>query len=89
MKTVFKKSFSGDLRKKKNDLGFMERMKGVIHDVECVPTIADIHNLKKLKGKSGYFRIRTGHYRIGIKIEDELVVFIRVLHRKDIYRKFP
>ena len=80
MKTTFTKSFAGDLKKRKNDLDLMERMKGVIHNVERAPTIGDIHNLKQLKGESGYYRIRTGHYRIGIKIENELVVFVRVLH---------
>ncbi len=41
------------------------------------------------KGESSYYRIRFGDYRIGIKIEDDLVIFIRALHRKDIYRYFP
>jgi hypothetical protein len=27
--------------------------------------------------------------RIGITIEDDLVTFVRVLHRKEIYRFFP
>jgi mRNA interferase RelE/StbE len=52
-------------------------------------TTSRITNLKKLKGKSGYYRIRFGNYRIGIRIEDDLVIFIRALHRKDIYRYFP
>lgn len=30
-----------------------------------------------------------GEYRIGIKLENNEIIFITVKHRKDIYRKFP
>jgi mRNA-degrading endonuclease RelE of RelBE toxin-antitoxin system len=35
--------------------------------------------------------VRVGNYRIGLYIDliDEVVEFRRVLHRKDIYRRFP
>jgi len=89
MKTDFRKSFARDLRKRKNDFDFLGRVKGAIEDVELSETTSMIANLKKLKGESGYYRIRFGDYRIGIKIEDDLVIFIRALHRKDIYRYFP
>jgi mRNA interferase RelE/StbE len=40
-----------------------------------------------------YYRIRTGNFRIGVKIvsveSENVVIFVRALHRKDIYRKFP
>jgi mRNA interferase RelE/StbE len=49
----------------------------------------DIANLKQLKAEGRYYRIRTGDCRIGITIEDDLVTFVRVLHRKEIYRFFP
>ncbi|MBW2740306.1 MAG: type II toxin-antitoxin system RelE/ParE family toxin, partial [Deltaproteobacteria bacterium] len=57
-------------------------------DVELAETTSRITNLKKLKGESSYYRIRFGNYRIGIKIEGDSVIFIRALHRKDIYRYF-
>ena len=89
MKTDFRKSFARDLRKRKNDSDFLDRVKETIEDVELSKTTSMITNLKKLKGESSYYRIRFGDYRIGIKIEDDLVIFIRALHRKDIYRYFP
>ena len=46
-------------------------------------------NLKKLKGAGGYFRLRLGDYRVGIALEQETVVFVRFLNRKDIYKYFP
>ena len=89
MKINFRKSFAKDLRKRKNDSEFLDRVKEAIENVELSEIISMITNLKKLRGESDYYRIRLGDYRIGIKIEDDLVVFIRALHRKDIYRYFP
>jgi mRNA-degrading endonuclease RelE of RelBE toxin-antitoxin system len=52
-------------------------------------TINSIKNLKKIEGYSDYFRIKIGVYRIGLKIEGENIILMRILHRKDIYRYFP
>jgi mRNA interferase RelE/StbE len=68
MKTVFKKSFAGDLKKRKNDSDFTQRVKGVIQEVEKAENISDIPDLKKLTNENIYYRIRTGNFRIGIKI---------------------
>jgi mRNA interferase RelE/StbE len=93
MKTIFKKSFAGDLKKRKNDSDFTQRVKEVIQEVEKAENILDIPDLKKMTNENIYYRIRTGNFRIGIKIvsveSETVVVFIRALHRKDIYRKFP
>lgn len=47
--------------------------------------------VQKLRGYKTFFKYRVGDYRIGIFIDDDaqLVEFQRVLHRKEIYRKFP
>lgn len=37
--------------------------------------------------KIGKWRIRIGDYRIRYDIEGDKVVLLRILHRKDIYRK--
>jgi mRNA interferase RelE/StbE len=89
MKTDFRKSFARDLRKRKNDSDFLDHVKEVIENIELSETTSMITNLKKLKGESSYYRVRFGDYRIGIIIKDDLVIFIRALHRKDIYRYFP
>jgi mRNA interferase RelE/StbE len=48
----------------------------------------DIPNLRKLKGYKYYYRIRFGDYRAGIRIENDVLIFERLLHRKDIYKFF-
>ena len=47
------------------------------------------HPLKKLKGFRNYYRIKIKNFRIGFKKINGEVVFMRVLHRKDIYKNFP
>ena len=48
-----------------------------------------IPNLKKLKGFKNYYRIRFGNYRVGVRIEKSVILFERVIHRKDIYKYYP
>lgn len=88
MKVEFKKSFLKDLKKLKN-----QQLKDAIFDcithVESKQNLNQIRNLKKLSGYDVYYRIRVGDYRIGIKLEDEIIYFVVFEHRKDIYKGFP
>ena len=47
--------------------------------------------IEKLKGYTGFYKIRFGVYRLGlfIDIAKKQIQLLRVLHRKDIYRQFP
>lgn len=89
MRTEFTKSFAKDLRKQRKNPELLRQIQVIIETVEQAAAITELTNLKRLKGDSLYYRIRTGDYRIGITIEDDLVTFIRVLNRKEIYRFFP
>ena len=51
--------------------------------------INSIHGIKKLKGFENFYRLRLGNYRLGFLFEDDKIVFLRFLHRKDIYKYFP
>jgi mRNA-degrading endonuclease RelE of RelBE toxin-antitoxin system len=50
---------------------------------------SELGNLKKLKGVKSYFRLKLGDYRIGLALENNTLVFVRFLDRKDIYKYFP
>lgn len=89
MRTQFTKSFAKDLRKQRKNPELFKQVQEIIETVERSETASALSNLKQLKADGPYYRIRTGDYRIGIAIEDDLVTFIRVLHRKEIYRFFP
>ena len=45
--------------------------------------------LKKLKGRPGFFRIRVGDYRVGLAMVGEELTLVRCLNRKEFYRHFP
>ncbi|KAA0226673.1 type II toxin-antitoxin system RelE/ParE family toxin [candidate division KSB1 bacterium] len=88
MTVEFKKSFARDL-KKINEKQLLQHLKRIVEEVEQAPNAGAINNLKQIKGGENYYRIRIGNYRIGLKLENETVVFVRFLHRKEIYRYFP
>jgi len=62
---------------------------GIIDEVKTAGTLSEIKNLKKLKGYSTAYRIRIGDYRVGLFFENNIVEFVRVVDRKDIYNVFP
>ena len=84
----FRENFDKDLRAIR-ERSILARVKIVIESVEAAPNIRDIAGLKKLKGATDYYRIRVGQYRVGLIARGKEVVFVRILHRKDIYRYFP
>lgn len=88
MRAEFKASFLKDIGKIKNK-NSLKRIRQIIETFEKSEGLQNVSNLKKLRGSDNYYRIKIGEYRIGLSIQDNLGVFIRCLHRKDIYRYFP
>jgi mRNA interferase RelE/StbE len=88
LKVRFKTSFAVDLRALKDE-SLAERVKALITTVESAETLLQIPNLKKLRGGGSYYRVRLGDYRVGLAVEENAIVFVRVLHRREVYRYFP
>lgn len=88
MKVEFRESFVKDLKIIK-DKSLLKRAKDIIEAVENADSLAELSNLKKLKGGGNYFRLRVGNYRVGISLENDKMIFVRFLNRKDIYKYFP
>ena len=88
MEVEFRKSFEKDLSKLRDE-ALLARIKAVILEIEDAETLEDVSNVKKLKAEGDYYRLRVGDYRIGILVDEDVVVFARVLHRKEVYRYFP
>ena len=61
----------------------------IFEELPSLDSITQSKRIEQMKGYSGYYKIRFGNYRIGLKVENEKVIMKRVLHRKDIYRYFP
>lgn len=88
MKTVYLESFKKDIRKIK-DKQVKNGLLNLIEKIKASGNITEIINLKKIKGSKGFYRVKLGNYRVGVKLEGDTLTFIRFLHRKDIYRYFP
>ncbi len=89
MKLLYGKQFSRDLDSIQHDAKTKKRLMELISSIRNAESPHDLKNIKKIEGYSDYYRIRTGNYRLGIKITENRVELIRFLHRKDIYRMFP
>ncbi len=88
MTTLFKKSFLKSIETI-NNKKLREAVLNCIKEVEQATAILTISNIKKLKGHRDYYRIRIGNYRIGLKLESEVIIFVVFEDRKDIYKNFP
>ncbi|RQW80441.1 MAG: type II toxin-antitoxin system RelE/ParE family toxin [Methylococcus sp.] len=84
----FEASFAKDLRGI-NDKSLLGRVGQIIDEVKQAESLAGIRSLKKLKGHDHYYRIRVGDYRLGLELAGEEFIFVRCLHRRDVYRYFP
>lgn len=88
MKILIDKSFEKDCNKI-SDKQLLDQIGNVIIAVKNAKSLSEIKNIKKLTGTKSTYRIKLGFYRIGIIVVDNTVIFIRCLHRKDIYKYFP
>ena len=88
MKVDFRKSFLRDLKRVKKTT-IRKQVRETIQSVEQAQSLQEISDLKKLKYGDRYYRIRIGDYRLGLALEYDTLVFVRFLHRKDLYKYFP
>lgn len=88
MKALFRGSFHRDA-KRIRDERILAGVRQAILDVEAAAQWSDVPDIKKIRGPTNAFRIRVDEYRIGLFIENDVAEFVRVLPRRDIYRKFP
>lgn len=88
MNVLFAENFAKDLRDIR-DKELLRRVRAVIEALEQAQDLGDVAGVKKLEGSKWHYRLRIGDYRLGLSIEGDLVILVRFLHRKDIYRYFP
>ncbi len=88
MQVLFERSFYRDL-KRINNKKVRQQVGQIIEVVRQASSLDQIPHLVKLRGYTSFYRIRLGDYRLGLEIEGDTVVFVRFLHRRDIYRYFP
>ncbi len=83
------KSFQKDVSKI-NDAKIKQAIVETVQLIQETENLSLVNNLKKLTGYKDLYRIRLGNYRIGLRhTEDQELIFIRFLHRKEIYQRWP
>ena len=88
MKIKFESKFEKDLRNIK-DKKLLSKIKEMILECKAVQTLNEVKNIKKMQGYQTFYRLKIGDYRVGIEIINDELIFVRFLHRKDIYKFFP
>ena len=88
MNVRFEARFSKDLRRIQ-DGKLLTRIKELIISCKEVESLNEIGQVKKLRGYDTFYRVRIGDYRIGLELVQGELVFVRCLHRKEVYRYFP
>jgi mRNA interferase RelE/StbE len=88
MQVEFRPLFVRDLRAFK-DRKLRQRIEAIIMEVEAANSLAELRNIKVIQGSPNFYRLKVGDYRLGIYLQEDVVAFVRVLHRKEIYRYFP
>jgi mRNA interferase RelE/StbE len=88
MNLEFSEKFFKDLDQLK-DKKLRNKVAVIIDGCKNAKGLYDIRNLKKLEGFDRYFRIRAGDFRIGIEFTGQVLRFLRIANRKDIYKFFP
>lgn len=88
MKTYYQKRFLKDLAsipsKPRHQIETF-----VFEEVLRFQSINESEKIQRMIGYPTYYKIRFGVYRVGLKKENDSLIFIRALHRKEIYRYFP
>lgn len=88
MKIEITRKFQKQVNKSANQKT-KDKLRNILQQVQQASDLSDIQNLKKLKGHERTWRIKMGEYRIGIHIENNIVIFAAFDHRSDIYKYFP
>ena len=89
MNVEYSARFVKDLKALKETPAFAKIKELAFETIPSATATDAVPHFAKLEGYDSYYRIRVGDYRIGVKIENDVWVFMRVLHRKEIYRYFP
>jgi mRNA interferase RelE/StbE len=87
VKIEITKSFLKDIKKLPKEV--KTQIEFILIDIKEAQTLHDIKNIKKLQNNGIFYRIRIGNYRLGFAYENDTIILIHFLHRKEIYRFFP
>ena len=88
MKLEITEEFLKDV-KNTRDAVLKARVVKQVDRIEGARSLQELAQVVAMKGHPGYYRIRVGDYRLGFEVREDVIVLLRCLHRKEIYRYFP
>jgi mRNA interferase RelE/StbE len=88
MKVEVRKAFEKDIQTVINKKLALQ-ITSVLNELGRCTALSEINNIKKMKAKGDYYRIRIGKYRLGLKQESGTLILLRFMDRKYIYTYFP
>jgi mRNA interferase RelE/StbE len=88
MKIIFLSTFLKDIKKIK-DPKAARMIEKLISNLKQAASLEDVSNVKKMKGYSVAYKIKSGNYRMGIYKDLEHIELARFLKIEDIYKVFP
>jgi mRNA interferase RelE/StbE len=75
--------------KNTRDAVLKSRVLKQVDKIEGAGSLQELSQVVAMKGHPGYYRIRLGDYRLGFEVRDDIIILLRCLHRREIYRYFP
>ena len=88
MEIRFRPRFNRELRRTRNP-NLRRRVEHATEDVKTASAVSEISGIRRLSASGNFYRIRVGDYRIGVEVEDDVVILARFGHRREFYRSFP
>ncbi len=83
----FRESFHRDLQNLQGQY-VLRGLKLTIRQLEAAQSFVDIGNLRPLNDRKKYFAISLGNYRLGLKLENNTAILVRVLHYRELMRYY-
>ena len=88
MKVAYRKRFLKDLARVPSELR-TKIEKFAFEELPQAASLAATGKLERMVGYPGFYKARFGDFRLGARLDGEILTLERVLDRKEIYRKFP
>ncbi len=89
MDVKYREAFLRDLKKLKRHPLYDRIHDFAFKDLPQAKSLTEFADVKAMSGHRNRFRIRIGSFRVGIRVDRDIVEIMRVLDRRDFYRYFP
>ena len=72
------------------DTSILSRVREAEAKLKEASSLKDVTNVKPMKGRPGYYRIKFSDFRIGFKLQiGGVITLLSIGHRSSFYRSFP